>query len=123
VRRATALRTRISGVQNLRAGAAKGTVTGSITAGGFPLEIGASIAGRDANDVRGHFSTTTGPFTAKHVVPGRGSIDLFYDSMNTDSAFVVGSPFWLSVPADKLALTVHSGRNTDVGAIALVINR
>jgi hypothetical protein len=122
VPKSTKITTKKSAKKNLTAGPLVSTLTGTFTAGGYPVPGGqGNISSTpDAQGDLGAYDIAKGVVSSKRVRPGSGTLDLFiFDSV---SPFVSGSPFVLSIPAGKEIVTFRAGQPTDLGAVELTVS-
>jgi len=109
---------------NLDAGAAFGTLAGTVTVDGHPKAAGSgaveSTTGLFDGQELGQFTITNGVIAGDSEA-GTGTLTVSETAGQNE--FVAKAPFWVSVPADKRAVTVTSGAVTDLGAIALQVKR
>jgi hypothetical protein len=109
---------------DLTAGAAYGAITGTVLVDGHPKAAGSGAIESDGALFDG---LELGQYTiANGVITGdseAGTGILAINERAGQNEFVTKAPFYVSVPAATPAVTVTSGATTDVGTIALQINR
>ncbi|CAN5174414.1 hypothetical protein BH11ACT2_BH11ACT2_20140 [soil metagenome] len=105
-----------SATRSFAAGAALVPVTGSFSAGGYPI---ARASGRFSHGEQEQFWTFSDSTTfTGSTFPGAASVVL--DSVT--SPFVATAPFWLTLPSSASKLTAAGGA-ASLGSVALVVNR
>ncbi|CAN5174369.1 hypothetical protein BH11ACT2_BH11ACT2_20130 [soil metagenome] len=108
--------------RTVRSGGARPRYTGRFLAGLYPVQRSSGsiwLPGRSLD--LGSVSVTNGVGTGKRLEPGTGSLD--FATFDDESAFVTGSPFFLSVPKAKAKITLKAARTTNAGTVQLVLHR